>query len=262
MKGKSKRVVTSPVSFEGAPSDDALAAKLPGTRGRRRAHLEQRLQTLYQRATLVEQELVKLDENRFYRVCIFGSARIKPGGPNYQKAFDLSRILAGEGIDILTGGGPGLMEAANRGALQGRADKKTKSRSYGLSIELPWEPDANSHLDVKRHHHRFSSRLDDFMRLSHAVVCTPGGIGTLLEFFFVWQLMQVHHITARPIILLDVEFWSGMMQWAKEFPLTRGLMSEKDFNCISIVDTPEEAFQIIKEDLELFRSKHQQASQR
>jgi uncharacterized protein (TIGR00730 family) len=227
--------------------------KTLGVRGKRRAHLEQRLQSLYHRATLVEQELVKVDENRFYRVCIFGSARIKPGGPNYQKAFELSRILAGDGIDILTGGGPGLMEAANRGALLGREEKKSKSRSIGLSIELPWEPDANNHLDVKRHHHRFSSRLDDFMRLSHAVVCTPGGIGTLLELFFVWQLVQVQHVTMRPIILMDKEFWSGMMEWAKEFPLTRGLISEKDFKCIEIVDTPEEAIEIIREDVKKFR---------
>ena len=146
------------------------------------------------------------------------------------------------------------MEAANSGARAGREEKKSKSRSIGLSIELPWEPDANNHLDVKRHHQRFSSRLDDFMRLSHAVVCTPGGIGTLLELFFVWQLVQVQHLTMRPVILLDKEFWSGIVAWMKEFPLARGLISEKDFNCLVIVDTPEEALNILRVDITKFRN--------
>lgn len=231
-----------------------------GATSKMRMHLDQRLQALYARAMLIENELVKLDENRFYRVCIFGSARIKPDSKIYKEAFELSRMLAWEGIDILTGGGPGLMEAANKGALLGREEKRTKSLSYGLSIELPWEPEPNHHLDVKRHHQRFSSRLDDFMRLSNAIVCTPGGIGTLLELFFAWQLVQVGHVSARPIVLMEKDFWGEMLDWMKKSPLVRGLVSDKDFANVSLVDSPEEVIKIISEDHRKFLLSNDKAS--
>jgi uncharacterized protein (TIGR00730 family) len=204
---------------------------------------------------LIEDELRKLDEDRFYRTCIFGSARIKTDTKQYAEVFSLARYLAWEGIDVLTGGGPGLMEAANKGARLGKEEKKTQSLSYGLSIQLEFEPEPNRHLDIKRHHHKFSSRLDDFMRLSHSVVCTPGGIGTLLEFFFVWQLIQVKHATPRPIVLLEKAFWQGALDWLRQEPLSRGLMGEKDFNCIHVVDTPEEVFEIISAHHREFRAR-------
>ncbi len=212
---------------------------------RQRKHLDERLKVLYQRAIIIEDELKKLSDPRFYRVCIFGSARIKPDDIEYQEVYQLARLLAWESIDVLTGGGPGLMEAANKGATLGRGEKNTKSMSYGLSIELEWEPEPNSHLDVKRHHHRFSSRLDDFMRLSNAVIATPGGIGTLLEVYFAWQLIQVKHLPARPIVLMDRDYWSGLIDWMKEVPLKRGLISSHDFDNISVVDSPEDVFEII-----------------
>ena len=134
----------------------------------------------------------------FYRVSIFGSARIKQGTEEYNRVENLAFQLSKLGVDIVTGGGPGLMEAANLGAKKGC----NHTRSFGLAIELPFESDANSHLDVKYQHRRFSSRLDEFMRISHAVVVTPGGIGTLLELFYTWQLLQVKHISPRPILLL------------------------------------------------------------
>lgn len=224
-----------------------------GSRSERRKHLDERLRLLYQRAVLIEDELRKLDEDRFYRVCIFGSARIKPETEQYSEVFELARYLSWEGIDVLTGGGPGLMEAANKGARLGREEKQTKNLSYGLTIQLEFEPEPNKHLDIKRHHHKFSSRLDDFIRLSNSVVCTPGGIGTLLEFFFVWQLIQVKHATPRPIVLLEKKFWEGILEWMKEEPLTRGLLGEKDFSVIHVVDTPEEAFDIISAHHKEFR---------
>lgn len=214
-------------------------------RGERRKHLNERLHVLHHRAMMIEDELKSLDDNRFYRTCIFGSARIKPESPEYEEVYSLARILAWEGIDILTGGGPGLMEAANKGALLGREEKKTKSLSYGLSIELDFEPEPNSHLDIKRHHHKFSSRLDEFMRLSHSIVATPGGIGTLLEVYFSWQLIQVKHMSVRPIVLMDRAYWQGLIDWMKDVQLGRGLVSAKDFDCVSIVDTPEEVADII-----------------
>lgn len=224
-----------------------------GIRGAMRQHLDQRLQSLYNRAIIIEQQLKALDENRFYRVCIFGSARIKQNSKSYDEVFHLARYLAWEGVDILTGGGPGLMEAANKGALLGRQERKSKTLSFGLPIKLDWEPEPNHHLDVKRLHQRFSSRLDDFMRLSHAIVCTPGGIGTVLELFFSWQLIQVHHIEPRPIILMDSTFWNGVITWMKEMPLSRGLVSPADFSNITVVDTPEDVVKLISEDHQRFR---------
>lgn len=203
---------------------------------------------------LIEEQLHALADPRFYRTCIFGSARIKEGTEGYEEVFKLARYLAWEGVDILTGGGPGLMEAANRGALLGKGEKASKSLSIGLPIDLEWEPEPNKHLDVKRHHHKFSSRLDDFMRLSHSIICTPGGIGTLLELFFSWQLVQVKHLPPRPIVLLDSEYWSGLIDWMKAHTLGRGLISLKDFDFISVVDTPEEAFEIVSSDHKKFLS--------
>ena len=226
-----------------------------GRRGELRKHLDERLQVLYHRTMVIENELRKLDENRFYRVCIFGSARIKQDTKQYAEVFSLARYFGWEGIDVLTGGGPGLMEAANKGARLGREEKQTRSLSYGLSIQLEFEPEPNRHIDIKRHHHKFSSRLDDFIRLSHSVVCTPGGIGTLLEFFFVWQLIQVKHATPRPIVLLEKEFWEGVLDWMRDVPLARGLIGEKDFSNIHIVDTPEEVFEIISTHHREFRAR-------
>jgi len=225
------------------------------SRGERSKHLDERLQSLYQREIFIESQLRLLDDNRFYRACIFGSARLKPESKVYNDVTELARLLAGMGLDILTGGGPGLMEAANKGAKLGQKEKKTKSRSLGITIELDFEPLPNSHLDVKRHHHRFSSRLDDFMRLSNCIICTPGGIGTLLELYFSWQLIQVKHVTMRPIILLDKSFWTGIIEWMRAVPLERGLISPPDFDFVHIVDSPQEALELVKKDYEQFREK-------
>ncbi len=224
-----------------------------GLRGQKRRHLDERLQMLHQRALMLEHELMELEDHRFYRTCIFGSARIKREGGEYNDVFELARYLAWEGIDILTGGGPGLMEAANKGAHHGKEERRTKSLSFGLSVSLPHEVEPNLHLDIKRHHFKFSSRLDDFMRLSHSVICTPGGIGTLLEFFFSWQLIQVKHIPPRPIVLLDKSYWSGIIDWMRAEPLRRQLVAEKDFSVLSIVDSPGEAFEIISKHHSEFR---------
>lgn len=228
-------------------------------RGERRKHLEDRLKILHQRAMAIEQRLKALEDNRFYRVCIFGSARIVPENEEYQEVYELARMLAWGNIDILTGGGPGLMEAASSGAQHGQDERKTKSLSIGLSIEVPWEQKPNSHLDIKHHHLKFSSRLDQFMQMSNSVICTPGGIGTLLELYFTWQLVQVGHIESRPIVLMDKSYWEGIIQWMKDVPLKRGLVSEKDFNSIQIVDTPDETYEIIAEHHRSFLEKKNNA---
>ncbi|MGI6681453.1 MAG: LOG family protein [Bdellovibrionota bacterium] len=218
-------------------------------------HLDERLRFLHQRAMIIEDKMLKLDEGRFFRACVFGSARIKAGDPVYDMVFELARLLAREGIDVLTGGGPGLMEAGNYGAEIGQQENNTRSLSFGLPIQLEFEPDPNIHLDVRRHHYRFSHRLDDFMRLSNIVICTPGGIGTLLELFFSWQLVQVKHIAMRPIILLDKSYWQGLLDWMHAEPNRRKLISDKDFDFVHLVDTPAEAMEIVKDEHQKFLEK-------
>ena len=177
--------------------------------------------------------------SEFYRVSIFGSARIKADSQEYKDAYKLAFELSKRGADIVTGGGPGLMEAANRGAKDG----SNESRSYGLSIHLPFEADANSHLDVKYEHQRFSSRLEEFMRMSHAVVITPGGIGTILELFYTWQLLQVEHISERPVILVG-DMWNGLLDWIGKGPLSAKLLDKSDLDRLKFVSSIDE---VIKE---------------
>lgn len=189
-------------------------------------------------------------ETDFYRVCIFGSARISHDSEIYHQVEELAEALSRNGVDIVTGGGPGLMEAANKGAKKGSQG----AWSIGLPIELPFESDANSHLDVKSQHKRFSSRLDEFMRISHAVIVVPGGIGTLLELFYTWQLMQVNHIKPRPVFLLaGDETWTSFMDWLKAHPLKQRLMSSADFDLIKVVSSVDEIVGYLEPDIQRFR---------
>ena len=222
------------------------------SRKARRRRLTERLETLRERARLLEIELEAYTSEHF-RACIFGSARIKPHDEIYKMTEDLARLLGHEGIDVLTGGGPGLMEAANKGVLEGQSTSGSKSKSFGITIELGNLEPPSEHLDIKHHHKKFSSRLDDFMRLSNVVIVTPGGIGTLLELYFSWQLLQVGHLPERPIILMGTTFWEGLITWMKEIQVTRGLVSPGDLRWIHIVDTPEEAIKIVKVELDKFR---------
>lgn len=202
-----------------------------------------------ERLRQIIEEYIRLDtelrtlENTNFRVCIFGSARIAPRDPIYRQVFRLAQSLSERGIDVVTGGGPGLMAAANRGVL---AAKRKRSVSYGLPLELPSlvEP-PNRHLDIKSGHKRFSSRLDEFIRLSHAVVVAPGGIGTLLELMYVWQLLQLDVVEPRPTILLGREYWEGLLRWMREQPLAHALIGAGDLEDILLVDQPEEALGII-----------------
>lgn len=189
-------------------------------------------------------------ETDFFRVCIFGSARITADSPFYLQVYDLAKALSSQGVDVVTGGGPGLMEAANKGAKDGA----NHSRSIGLPIDLPFETDANSHLDVKRQHRRFSSRLDEFMRISHAVVMTAGGIGTCLEFLYTWQLLQVGHIKPRPVLLLGRTFWEGFLRWFEQEPIRLSLMSRKDMEMFTIVDSVDEVMKLLEPAIIGFRN--------
>jgi uncharacterized protein (TIGR00730 family) len=204
---------------------------------REKTQARARLDTTLDRYCALHSELCQT-ENTNFRVCLFGSARIQENDPLYQTVFQLSRELAARGMDIVTGGGPGLMEAANAGV---RAAEHQQSRSYGLTLDLPSlnEP-PNPHLDIKRSHRLFSSRLDEFVRLSHAVVVAPGGIGTLLELVYVWQLLQIGMVEPRPVLLLGADFWRGLTQWINEIPAGNGFLSPCDMQLVQIVDSIEE----------------------
>ena len=189
----------------------------------------------------------------YYRVSIFGSARLKPDTKEYSQIYQLAKKLAKNNVDIVTGGGPGLMEAANSGAKDGSSE----SKSFGLHVDLPFETSPNGHLDVTYHHKKFSSRLDEFMRISNAVIVAPGGIGTVLELMYTWQLIQVGHITARPIILIGT-MWPGLLKWMKSEVLKKKLISNSDFDNILIVEHAEEAFDLLKPHVKKFYLDHKE----
>jgi len=189
----------------------------------------------------------------YYRVSIFGSARLKPDTKEYSQIYQLAKKLAKNNVDIVTGGGPGLMEAANAGAKDGSSE----SKSFGLHVDLPFETSPNGHLDVTYHHKKFSSRLDEFMRISNAVIVAPGGIGTVLELMYTWQLIQVGHITARPIILIGT-MWPGLLKWMKSEILKKKLISNCDFDNILIVEHAEEAFDLLKPHVKKFYLDHKE----
>jgi uncharacterized protein (TIGR00730 family) len=180
-------------------------------------------------------------DNRF-RVAIFGSARLTENHPEYRLVFDLARLIAGAGMDLVTGGGPGLMEAASNGYFEGK--KGASERSIGLNIKLPTAQRVAAHLDIKKEFEHFSERLDEFVTLSNAFVVAPGGIGTLLELLYTWQLAQVKEISNKPIILMG-EMWFDFLQWVRNWPLRNGLLEEADLALIYVTRNCEEAFAVI-----------------
>ncbi len=177
-----------------------------------------------------------------YRVAIFGSARIHEGDQDYKDVFEIARGLAESGFDIVTGGGPGLMQAANAGT----KSTHSASRSIGLNIRIPREQNPNDFLDIKEEFSLFSNRLDTFMALSDAVVVAPGGIGTLLELFYAWQLIQVEHICETPIILYG-EIWTNLLVWLENEVMERKLFNKSDMHMIFHVTEPVQAVELIKQ---------------
>jgi uncharacterized protein (TIGR00730 family) len=176
-----------------------------------------------------------------YRVAIFGSARIKEGDQEYQDVFTIARGLAELGLDVVTGGGPGIMQAANAG----HKSASNGTHSIGLNIKLPWEQESNKFLDIKKDFDRFSGRLDAFMALSDAVVVATGGIGTLLELFYTWQLVQVQHLCETPIILFG-EMWGPLLQWLQNDVQARGLYDPKDMHNLFHINTADKVVEFIR----------------
>jgi len=206
--------------------------------------------------TINDLDQIQPERVEHYRVSIFGSSRIRRGDPIYEEVKKLSYELAHMGIDIVTGGGPGLMEAANAGAVEGQIE--SHARSFGLAIQLTTEEGANPFVNKVFRHRTFFSRLHHFVRLSSAFIVMPGGIGTALELFMVWQLVQVKHVTEHPVILVGT-MWTGLIDWIRETMVGRGLVSSTDLDTISIVSSSDEAIPIIRASYERFREENTNA---
>ncbi len=147
-----------------------------------------------------------------YRVTIFGSARMEPDSPLYKEVCWLASELTTMGCDIITGGGPGLMQAANEGSV--RADPANLTQSIGIRIDLGFEQSANPFVERLYQHRTFFSRLHHFVLLSDAFVVVPGGIGTTLEAFMIWQLLQVRKLHTTPLIMIG-PMWADLVKWAQ-----------------------------------------------
>jgi len=182
-------------------------------------------------------------ERRYFRVAIFGSSRIQETDAAYGAVRELARRLSYMGCDIVTGGGPGLMRAANEGARDGAYRHKT--RSFGLTILLPMEEQPNPFLDEVAHHATFFSRLHQFIRLSHAYIVVDGGIGTTLEATMVLQLLQVRMLRDRVLVFVG-PMWRGLRAWIEEEIVARDLASPGDPDVAVWVDNLEEALAVVE----------------
>jgi len=191
-----------------------------------------------------ELDISKEMREKHFRVTMFGSARIQKGDRVYEQVFDLAKLVGAAGMDVVTGGGPGIMEAANAGHNAG--DAEDKAESIGLRIELSFEQSTNDFVEFRKSFHRFAERLETFARLSDVFVVCPGGIGTLLELSYCWQLVQVKKLEYKPIILVG-EMWERLIYWVIDFALKDHLISAEDFDYIYIAKDNEQAMELIKE---------------
>ncbi|MBU1801219.1 MAG: TIGR00730 family Rossman fold protein [Actinobacteria bacterium] len=168
-------------------------------------------------------------------IAVFGSARTPSDHPSYALAEEVGRRLVGEGFAVITGGGPGAMEAANKGA------SEAGGVSVGLGIELPWEAGLNEWVDVGINFRYFFTRKTMFVKYSQGFVVLPGGLGTLDELFEALTLAQTQKITSFPIVLLGVDFWSGLLAWLRDTAMAGGTISESDLDRMVLTDDVDEA---------------------
>lgn len=172
-------------------------------------------------------------------VTIFGSARMKPDHPQYKAAVTVARLLGEAGITIITGGGPGIMEAANKGAAESGVP------SIGLNIELPFEQGVNQYVDQALEFHYFFVRKTMFVKYAQGFVIFPGGFGTMDELFESLTLIQTGKVQNFPVILFDANYWQGLVDWLRSTMLKEGKISSHDLDLLIMTDSPEEARDII-----------------
>jgi uncharacterized protein (TIGR00730 family) len=179
-----------------------------------------------------------------YRVAIFGSARAGPGTFAYEEVKRSAAAFTAMGCDIVTGGGPGLMQAANEGA----GTNGMTGRSMGIRVDLPFEQEVNPFVEQAFEHKTFFSRLQHFVIASDAFVVVPGGIGTVLEMMMIWQLLQVRHVENVPLLLVG-KMWPGLVNWCKASMMDakQPLASPEDMQIPRCMDTADEAIAAVKE---------------
>jgi uncharacterized protein (TIGR00730 family) len=168
-------------------------------------------------------------------VSLFGSARVHEGHPAYEEAREVGRRFAEAGFAVVTGGGPGVMEAANRGAKEGGG------LSVGFNIELPHEQHENPYLDIEMTFNHFYARKTMFVKAAEGFVIFPGGFGTLDELFESLTLIQTGKVLHFPVVLFDRAYWDGMLEWLRERPLAAGMISPDDVELLYPTDSPKEA---------------------
>jgi uncharacterized protein (TIGR00730 family) len=176
----------------------------------------------------------------FPAVTIFGSSRIKAQSAVYKTTIEVSRLLVENGFNVISGGGPGVMEAANKGATQ------AGGKSVGLHINLPSEQQANEYANVRLNFNYFFIRKVMFIKYAVAYIIMPGGFGTLDELFEALTLIQTKRIRSFPVILMDSEFWNGLLDWIRDTLVKKKTLSKSDLEVFNVVDTAEEAVGIVK----------------
>lgn len=173
-------------------------------------------------------------------VTIYGSARLKPGSYDYEKTREIARLIGKEGFNIITGGGPGAMEAANLGA------QEAGVKSAGLNIQLPEEQVCNAFTNISLHFNHFFARKIMLVKYSTAFVIIPGGMGTLDEMTEVLTLIQTGKIKPFPVIMFNSAYWKGLLEWLKTDTLVNGYITEEDLKLLVLSDDPKEIVDIIK----------------
>lgn len=183
-----------------------------------------------------------------YRVAVFGSARAMPGSYVYEEVKRVSAALTAMDCDIVTGGGPGLMQAANEGAAAAAKSAGGNNRSIGIRVELPFEQEVNPFVEHAFEHKTFFSRLQHFVIASDAFVVVPGGIGTVLESLMIWQLLQVRHVDQVPLIFVG-KMWKELVEWAHRSMLDPRLplASPEDLKIPVCLETADEAIAMVRE---------------
>jgi uncharacterized protein (TIGR00730 family) len=166
-------------------------------------------------------------------VSIFGSARVTPDSPYYQQTETIARLLSDAGFSVVSGGGPGVMEAANKGAFEG------KSLSIGLNIQLPHEQKSNHYQDISQSFRHFFARKYMFVKVAAAYVVMPGGFGTLDELLEALTLIQTGKTPRIPLILVGSEFWAGLLQWFRDRLIAEGMINPEDIDLLQVIDEPE-----------------------
>jgi hypothetical protein len=178
-------------------------------------------------------------------VSMFGSARVKPGDSSYEKAVEISRLLVQNGFNVISGGGPGVMEAANKGAAE------AGGKSIGLNIQLPYEQKPNPYANVRLDFRYFFIRKVMFIKYAVAYVVLPGGFGTLDEFSEAITLIQTRRIKPFPVILVDRNYWKGLLDWMRKVVCPECMIAADDMDIIQVIDEPEEVVRAIRKIINL-----------